>query len=108
MFPEFPQFPDVVFVRAAAFDEAHIDRLVKRLLIVERRYVEFHQIGQFEDTLVDIEQRHVAAEAAGQRDGGKPGFCRVEGVHVWCPLRLASISLPIGALSNRRLPFGTR
>ena len=90
-FAEFPQLPDVVLVRAAAFDEADIDGPVEGLLVVERRDVEIDEIGQFENALVDVEQRHVAAEAAGQRAGGEPGLCRVIGAAVMAcglPLRL--------------------
>jgi hypothetical protein len=76
MLAEFPEFLDVVLVRAAAFDEADIDRPIERLLVIEWRDVEIDEIDQFEDPLVDVEQRHVAAETAGQGAGRERGFCR--------------------------------
>ena len=74
--PEFLEFLDVVLVRAAAFDETDIDRPIERLLVVEWRDVEIDEIDQLEDPLVDVEQRHVAAETACQGARGESGFCR--------------------------------
>jgi hypothetical protein len=54
--PEFRELPDVILVRASAFDEADIDRTVECLLVVEGRDVEIHEVRQFENALVDIEQ----------------------------------------------------
>ena len=51
-----------------------IDWAVEGLLVVEGRAVEIDQIDQFEDALVDIEQRHVTAEAAGERASREFGF----------------------------------
>jgi hypothetical protein len=65
---------DIVLIRAAAFDEADVDEAVERLLVIERRYVEVDEIDQFDDPLVDVEERHVTAEAAGKRAGRQSRF----------------------------------
>jgi len=74
MLAEFPEFLDVVLVRAASFDEADIDRPIERLLVIEWRDVEIDEVDQFEEPLVNVEQRHVAAEAAGQSASRERGF----------------------------------
>ena len=71
MLAEFPEFLDVVFVRAAALDETDINGSIESLLVVERRDVEIDEIDQLEDPLVDVEQRHVAAKTSCQGACGK-------------------------------------
>ncbi len=67
--PELLKHVDIVLVRAAAFHESDIDDAVECLLVVERRYVEIDKIDEFDNPLIDVEERHVAAEAAGERAG---------------------------------------
>jgi hypothetical protein len=62
----------------------------------QRRAVEFDQFQQLEDALVDVEEGHVAAEAAGEAGGGDLElFCRdrrgIRRARSWrrfpCPVR---------------------
>src|SRR5271165_4691711 len=70
MLAKFSEHMDVVLVGAAAFHEPDIDEAVEFLLVVQRRFVEIDKIDQLDDPLVDVEERHVASEAAGERAGG--------------------------------------
>ena len=81
----------------------------------QRRAVELDELEQLEQALVDVEQRHVAAEAAGQRDGGDLELAsavrRRLGAHrallrrVDCDdrLQVVSAAAPIGTAKPRRL-----
>src|ERR1035438_6406346 len=60
---------DVLRVADAALDQSQVAE-ADGLDVVDGRPVKLHQFQQREDALVDVEQGHVAAEAAGQRRGG--------------------------------------
>ena len=66
---ELAQHLDVLGVAHAALDDAHV-ALAHFLDVGERRAVELDPLQQGEEALVDVEERHVAAEAAGQRRRG--------------------------------------
>jgi hypothetical protein len=59
----------VLGIAHAAFDQADVAG-PHVLDVGEGRAVELDQLDQFEQVLVDVEEGHVAAEAAGQRGGG--------------------------------------
>ena len=72
----------------------------------QRRAVELDVLDQLEQPLVDVQEGHVAAEAAGQRDGGHlaacAGACGITGsVH-----DAASACCDTGVASKRRSPIG--
>ncbi|MDT4890030.1 hypothetical protein FQZ97_1268160 [compost metagenome] len=71
----------VLGVAQAALDEADVAG-ADGLDVGQRRAVELDVLDQAEQTLVDVEEGHVAAEAAGQRDrGDAPLAGRCLGVH---------------------------
>ena len=106
MLAKIPEHAHVVLVGATTLDKTHIDRPIEHLLVVERGAVESHYVRQFQNALVYIEQRHMAAETSGE--GYRRQSRLFEGGGDRHGFRLASISLPMGILSKRRLPFGTR
>ena len=110
MFAEFLELFDVILIGTAALDETYINGPVEGLLVVERRDIKIDQVDQFQQALVDVEQRHVTAETASQGAGRQGWLHALEfrGVHGLWPGRLASMSLPMGALSKRRLPLAMR
>ncbi len=63
----------VFCIADAALDDADIT-LTDPLDIGDRCAVELHQLGQINDALVDIEDRHMAAETAGEGGGGDFDF----------------------------------
>src|SRR5512143_1614404 len=65
---------DVLAVAAAALDQADVAGLGEALDVVDRRLVELDDLDELQDALVDVEDGHVAAEAAGERGGGDDGF----------------------------------
>ncbi len=75
------QYMNVVGIADPALDESDIAGTAV-LDVGERRAVELDTLEQLEQPLVDIEQRHVAAETAGQRSGRDTqlGLCGI--VHV--------------------------
>src|SRR5579872_2721261 len=74
MLAELLENPDIVLVGATALHQTDIDDAIESLLVVERRSVEIDEIDQLDEPLVDVEERHVAAEAAGKRAGGQFRF----------------------------------
>ena len=70
---KFAQHMDVFCVADAAFDQSDIARPAM-LDVGDRRAVEFDQLKQGQDALVDVEKGHMAAEAAGERSGGDAQF----------------------------------
>ena len=88
----------VLRIAQTAFDESDI-AAAEGLDVGQRRAVELHDFQKLQQALVDVEQRHVAAKAARQRDGGHLVLARgvqrrcaaFQGIHVasscdtgWC------------------------
>ncbi len=93
---ELAQHVDVLGVAHAAFDQSDVARSAV-LDVGERRAVEFDQLGELEQALVDVEQRHVAAETAGERRGRDAQFALshlrppvARGLPRWRPRRSAA------------------
>ena len=72
---ELAQHMHILGIAHAALDEADIARAAA-LDVGQRRTVEFHQLDQIKQALVHVQQRHVAAEAAGERGHGDSEFGR--------------------------------
>jgi hypothetical protein len=65
---------DVFLVAAAAFDDADIAALREPLDVGQRRAVDLDQLHQLDQPLVDVEDRHVAAETPRKRGGRDAGL----------------------------------
>ena len=77
---ELAQHMHVLGIAQPTFDQAKIARSAV-LDIGQRRAVEFDQVEQLEDPFVDVEDGHVAAEAAGQAGRGHAQFLHRG---LWC------------------------
>jgi hypothetical protein len=64
------QHLDVLFVAAAALNQADRAPSGELLDVINGRLVKIHQLGQLQNAIVDVQNGHVAAEAAGERGGG--------------------------------------
>ncbi len=103
--PEVLQDVHVLLVAAAALDDADVAAPGEGLDVGQRRAVELHRLHQPDQALVDVEDRHMAAEAPGQRDRSD---ARPAGLGHLRPSFLArsSISWPIRPWSKCRSPIG--
>jgi hypothetical protein len=75
---ELAQHVHVLGVAQAPLDQADV-AAAEGLDVGERRAVELDLLDQREQPLVDVQQRHVAAEAAGQRHRGQLQLARCMG-----------------------------
>jgi hypothetical protein len=82
MLSKLAQHGHVFGVAQAAFDQPDVAR-THVLDVGQGRAVETDVFHQLEQPLVDVQERHVAAEATGQRDRGHAqlGRCQQRGVH---------------------------
>ena len=87
---ELAQHVHVLGVAQAAFDDADV-AFADLLDVGQRRTVEFDQLEQVEQPLVDIEEGHVAAEAAGERGRGDLEFPVHGGIHC-CSFASAAVA----------------
>jgi hypothetical protein len=71
---EVPKDIDVLLVAAAALDQPDRAAAGELLDVVDRRLVEVDELGELQDAVVDVQQRHVAAEAAAS-DTLRLWFC---------------------------------
>jgi hypothetical protein len=65
---ELMQYMHVFRVAHAAFDDADVARSAV-LDVGDRRTVEFDEFKQCQQAFVDVQQRHMATETAGERSG---------------------------------------
>ena len=68
------QYVHVLFVAAAALDQTDRTTLLNVLDVVDGRAVELDQLDEIENLLIDVQDGHMAAEAAGQRNCRDPRF----------------------------------
>ena len=74
--PEGAQHLDVLVVGDAPFDEPDVDGPREALDVIDGRLVEIDHANEIEDALVDVQEGHVAPEAARQVAGRDPRFSR--------------------------------
>jgi hypothetical protein len=67
VFSEVSEHTYVFAIAAPTFDEADVAARRKLFDVVERRLAKLDQVYERENALVDVEQRHVAAETSRQR-----------------------------------------
>ena len=70
---QFAHDVNVVGVAHPAFDQRDVAGTAM-LDVGQRRAVELGELGEFEQAFVDVEERHVAAETAGERRRRQPNF----------------------------------
>ena len=89
---------EVVGVGHRALHQAHIHPLREPLHIAgHRRIHHLHPLGQLEQPLVEVEERHVAARTARQPDGGQPqtgGGCHGVNHSCWSRARRSCWARP--------------
>jgi hypothetical protein len=95
--PERAQRVDVIGVAQPALDQAEV-AVAGVLQVGQGRRVELDQLEQRHQPLVDVEERHVTAEAAGQRGRRDPQLARRRG-HGSSPSGLATATTLTGAAS---------
>ncbi len=74
MLAEILEHVDVLFVAASALDQPDGATAGELLDVIHRRLVEIDDLDEFQNAVIDVEDRHVAAEAAGQGCGCNSWF----------------------------------
>ena len=65
LLPEFPEQMKVIGIRDSSLDEPDI-AFAEFFNVIDRGPVEIDSIDQVEDSVIDVEERHVASETSGE------------------------------------------